>query len=403
MGVVPILAALKHWKGEAIADRIMRPVGGLEAEFSLLLNGVPVKPEQLFGDPRGFISTPLVHRTGRSFQLPNGAAVYFDTGVIEVATPVMELEQGCFGRLARSLDDGVTFVREQLDAWEARRGMRLQLQGFSTHYNVSVGGPGTSAPSQRVKDLAWLLVHILPAPVMLLATNKRSTAVGVRPRPRRIEITADYPPDPARLAATGAVIAGIVLAANRWRNLEVANLRRRGIALVEGFAPMRHTSRRGWLARFDCYPLNPFACDTDALVWNTPDGPVSLRTLAQEIFRVFDAPIRRIADRASYRLARRIIAGDERSWLDEDDRPPAYDDVGRLTPPAEALKRLGLSRYERVVLNTMEHVPLRLGQERFIPVGMRGWSRVVFRRERDGARTVLPLDTLVQHLDDWAA
>ena len=44
-----------------------------------------------------------------------------------------------------------------------------------------------------------------------------------------------------------------------------------------------------------------------------------------------------------------------------------------------------------------------LGSDRFTPVGMRGWSRVVFRRERDGARTVLPLDTLVRHLDHWAA
>src|SRR5918996_1216700 len=224
----------------------MRPVGGLEAEFALLVDGMPAKPEALFGDPRGFISEPLVHRTGRSFQLPNGGAVYFDTGVIEVATPVMELEQGCFGRLARSLHDAVLFVRHHLDGWEHRTGRRIQLQGFSTHYNVSVGGPGMSAPSRRVQDLSWLLIHILPAPVMLLATNRRSTGVGVRPRPRRIEITADYPPDPARLAATGAVIAGVVQAANRWRDLRVEALPGRGIPVLQGFAPTRHTSRKGW-------------------------------------------------------------------------------------------------------------------------------------------------------------
>ena len=129
----------------------MRPVGGLEAEFSLLVDGVRAKPEQLFGDPRGFIDLPLMHRTGRSFQLPNGAAVYFDTGVIEVATPVMELEQGCFGRLARSLDDAVTFVRHHLDRWEARAGRRIRLQGFSTHYNVSVARP-RGRPRHRVES-----------------------------------------------------------------------------------------------------------------------------------------------------------------------------------------------------------------------------------------------------------
>lgn len=404
MGGLPTVRALKHWKGELIADRIMRPVGGLEAEFSLLLDDKPARPEQLFGDPRGFITVPLIHRTGRSFQLPNGAAVYFDTGVIELATPVMELDRGCFGRLARSLDDAVTFVRRQLDQWEARDGRRVRLQGFSTHYNVSVGGgpARTSSPSPRVSELAWLLVHILPAPVMLLATNRRSTGVGIRPRPRRIEVTADFPPDSARMAATGSVIAGIVQTVSRWRDLSVQSLHRRGIPTVEGFAPTAHTSRKGWLARFDCYPTNPFECDTDAAIWRTPGGDISLRDLATRILERFDQPIQRIADPFSYRVARAIVSGSSRSWLDEDDRPASYDDVGRKTPQ-KALARLGLSRYEQVVLNTMRGKSLMLGNERFTPVGMRGWSRVVFRRDRDGARTVLPLDTLVKHLDDWAA
>jgi hypothetical protein len=403
VGAVPIVHRLKHWKGEPIADRIMRPVGGLEAEFAVVVDGVRAKPEVLFGDPRGFISEPLVHRTGRSFQLPNGAAVYFDTGVIEVATPVMELEHGCFGRLARSLEEAVLFVRHHLDAWEQRTGRRIQLQGFSTHYNVSVGGPGTSAPSRQVVDLAWLLIHILPAPVMLLATNRQSTGVGVRPRPRRVEVTADYPPDPIRLAATGSVVAGIVQAANKWRDLRLESLRRRGVPVLEGFVPTRHTSRKGWLARFDCYPLNPFLCDPDAPVWMTSNGQTSLRALARTVFAVFAGAIERIADPLSFRCAKRILEGNTRSWLDDDDRPVAYDDVGRLTRSPQPLRSLGLSRYEQVVLKTMRGEPLTLGRERFTPVGMRGWSRVVFRRERDGARTVLPLDTLVRHLDDWAA
>jgi hypothetical protein len=403
MGALPIVHALKHWKGEPIADRIMRPVGGLEAEFALLVDGVPAKPEVLFGDPRGFITEPLMHRTGRSFQLPNGGAVYFDTGVIEVATPVMELEQGCFGRLARSLHDAVLFVRHHLDGWEHRTGRRIQLQGFSTHYNVSVGGPGTIAPSRRVQDLAWLLIHILPAPVMLLATNRRSTGVGVRPRPRRIEITADYPPDPTRLAATGALIAGVVQATNRWRDLRVASLRRRGIPVLDGFSPVKHTSRKGWLARIECYPANPFECDVNQDMWSTDQGPLTLRGLAQKVLGVFDQPVRRIADPFSYECAKRILSGKSRSWLDDAERPASYDDVGRASRSPAPLKRLGLSRYEEVVLKTMRRKPLTLGRERFTPVGMRGWSRVVFTRDRDGARTVLPLDTLVHHLDDWAA
>src|SRR6266536_67477 len=114
---------------------------GLEAEFTLLLDNRPVGPERLFGDPRGFINRPLMHRIGTSYHLPNSAAVYFDTGVIEIATPAIEIERGAFARAARSLWEAIHFIRGQLDGWERETGRRIRLQGFSTHYNVSVDNP----------------------------------------------------------------------------------------------------------------------------------------------------------------------------------------------------------------------------------------------------------------------
>jgi hypothetical protein len=395
------LQSLKEWKGEQVDDRLMRPAAGVETEFSLFIDDQPVKPEHIFGDPCGFVTVPLMHRTGRSFHLPNGAAIYFDTGVIEIASPAMELERGCFGRLARSMEMSIAFVRQQLDYWEHQNGKQVRLQGFSTHYNVSVPDGPSSVPSRRINDLAWVLTHVLPAPVMLLGTNRRSTGVGVRPRPRRIEVTADFPPDPARLAATGTVIAGVVSAMSEWERLDVASLAARKIPVIDGFAPVRHTSRRGWLARADCYPANPFECVPDEQMWNTTRGRLSLRDIAWRAFSAFRAPIRRLADPFSYRVASKILSGAARSWLDDDDRPSAYDDVGRGVPMPDALTTLGLAQYERVVLNVIEARPLQLQQDWWTPVGVRGWSRVAFRRERDGARTVLPIDTLVTHLDHW--
>ena len=76
---------------------------GLEAELSLYIDDVPEKPEKIFGSPRAFIRGELMHRVGTSYQLPTGAAVYFDTGVIEIATPLIELERGCTARAGRSL------------------------------------------------------------------------------------------------------------------------------------------------------------------------------------------------------------------------------------------------------------------------------------------------------------
>ena len=370
------------------------PVGGLETEFTIFVDDRPVRPEDVFGDPRGFLDVPLMHRTGRSFHLPTGAAVYFDTGVIEIATPVMELERGCFLRLSRSIAEALQLVRGQLDRWEGKTGRRVRLQGFSAHYNVSV----PAGTGRRFDRLAWTLAHILPAPVMLLATNRLSTGVGVRPRPGRIEVTADYSPDPLRIAATGAVIAGIVESVRGWPICGPAALRDHRVPVVDGFSPMRHTSRRGWLARFDCYPVNPFACHVDGAVWKTAGRRMSLRTLAREVVDRFDGPIRALADPFSYRLARRILSGRAASWLDVDARPSDYDDAGRGGRAQAAVTRAGQSRYEQVVRHAVARHPVRLDDEWWTPVRVRGWSQVVLRRERDGLETTHSLDVLVDQI-----
>ena len=70
-------------------------VVGLEAEFNLFVNGRRRLPEKVFGDPSRLVRRRMIPRTGKSFQLPAGGAIYFDTGVIEVATPIVELDPGC--------------------------------------------------------------------------------------------------------------------------------------------------------------------------------------------------------------------------------------------------------------------------------------------------------------------
>src|SRR6185436_10319156 len=87
----------------SVPETLALAAAGLEAEFTLIVDGRPTRPEDEFGDPRGFIRGPLMHRVGTSYHLPNGTAVYFDTGVVEVATPAMELARGCMARAGRSL------------------------------------------------------------------------------------------------------------------------------------------------------------------------------------------------------------------------------------------------------------------------------------------------------------
>src|SRR3954469_7161061 len=142
--------AVKPRKG---TDRVERPVAlaavGLEAEFAIVLDGKPAKPEHVFGSPTNIVRTPMMHRTGRSYHLPTGGAVYFDTGVIEIATPVIEIAPGCAARAGRSLWESIRFLREELDAWEQREGKTVHLSGFSTHYNVSFELPREERGSTR--------------------------------------------------------------------------------------------------------------------------------------------------------------------------------------------------------------------------------------------------------------
>src|SRR5688500_11798142 len=304
-------------RSSAPAQRLQLAAIGMEAEFSLIVDGVAVKPEEVFGDPRAFIRGHLMHRVGTSYHLPTGAAVYFDTGVIELATPVIEIERGCAARAGRNLWESIRFVRHELDGWEKRTGRHARLVGFSAHYNISFELPRARQGRRRtVNKLAILLSHILPVPVMLLATNRRSTGVGVRPRGDRIEVTVDFTPSAELMIATATLITGIVRQVMTWRSFELTELAPHGIPVIAGYEPMPHTSRKGWLARFDCYPTNPFEADVDAQPWQTTGGEeLTLRAIASRITRAFWRSIRRLSDPFTFRLIASIMRGRSPSLL----------------------------------------------------------------------------------------
>lgn len=389
----------------AAGARLELAAMGMEAEFAVVVDGAPARPEDVFGDPRAFLRGELMHRVGTSYHLPTGGAIYFDTGVIEVATPVIEIDRGCAARTGRSLWEAILQMRESLDGWERRTGRNVQLVGFSTHYNISFElPPEQQGPSRTVEKLAMLLTHLLPFPVMLLAANRRSTGIGVRPRGDRIEITADFTPSASLMIATATLIVGIVREVMTWPSFELDALDDVGIPVVRDFRPMPHTSRKGWLARYTSYPRNPFQTDVDAAVWETRDGErLSLREIAGRTTKRFWRPIRRISDPFTFRLIGSVMRGRAPSLLDLDDRPHEYEDVGRLCTwdnlfPEEQLSR---SRYERVLIRAISGQRLWMRGRRYTPVGMRGWSQVVFRRDEDESRHVFGIDYLIGHLSEW--
>src|SRR6266436_6348924 len=340
----------RFFRERALAATPPRAVIGLEAEFNLLVNGRRRRPEKVFGDPSRLVRRRMIPRTGKSFQSPAGGAIYFDTGVIEVATPIVELEPGCCYRATRLLWEQIRYLRGELDHWAKRNSCQCRLQGFSAHYNFSFPNARKSKFRNATK-LAYLLAHILPVPVFLLATNRQSSAVGVRPRTSRIEVTADFMPDPALMLATCAFIAGVVETVLRWEDFGLRQLNRNRIPRVTPFRLRKHSSRRGWRVTPDSLRRNPFTADVNAPLWKLRDGRIlSLRAIAAETLRPFRWRIRQISDSSTLEHIAAVFAGNARSLLDFAERPEAYDDVGHgIDWSRRRMRRWPRSKYEKVI------------------------------------------------------
>jgi len=59
------------------------------------------------------------------------------------------------------------------------------------------------------------------------------------------------------------------------------------------------------------------------------------------------------------------------------------------------------SQYERVLIRAISGDKLHMDGEWYTPTGMRGWSRVIFRRKADKSRHIFSLDYLLDHLQEW--
>lgn len=326
------------WKDEIGNSRLPQrtwlemPVCGMESEFNVWLDEVEIIPEAYWKHPKNFIDTPLLAREKTSSHIPTGGAVYFDRGVIEVVTPVIELAPHCTARMVRNLWEQIGFVRDQLTSWGKRTGHTVRLKAYSSHYNVSFELTRRQQNRNRnIAKLALLLAYILPVPVMVVGANRRSTGVGVRPRGNRIEITVDFTPDPGLMVATAALIVGIVREVISWPSYDLSLLETLPIPVVAGVVPGKHTTRKGWLTKDFHYPQSPYTSDINAPLWTTQFGEKkSLRRMAADVAWYFRRSIRRFSDPFSFRLLFAILSGRAPSMLELVDRPTAYEDVGNL-------------------------------------------------------------------------
>jgi hypothetical protein len=334
------------------------PVIGMESEFNVLLDENEIDPRAFWGHPSAFIDRPLLPREKSSLQLPTGGAVYFDRGVIEVVTPVIELAPHSTARTVRNLWEQIGFVRGQLTQWEKANDHTVRLKAYSTHYNISYEIPKREQNARRnEKALALLLAYILPVPVMLVASNRRSTGVGVRPRGRRIEITVDFTPDPGMMIAAATLIVGIVREVMTWPSYELSVLNQLPIPIVDGVVPGKHTTRKGWLTKDFHYAQSPYTSDINAPIWKTQFGEMmSLRTMAARVAWYFRRSIRKYSDPFSMRLLFAILSGRAPSLLELADRPAAYEDVGHLCRWGSVIHELKNREIEIDLTRAMDEV-----------------------------------------------
>ena len=254
-----------------------------------------------------------------------------------------------------------------------------------------------------MRRLALLLTYLLPAPVMLLAANRLSTGVGVRPREERLEVTADFTPDPNLMVAATTLITAVIAAVLEWPEHGLGELRRRGFPVFANFKPRRHTSRKGFLARQDCFPANPFQADPNETRWRTRRWPRAdpARDRARPSRALSAAPCAGSPMPRRCATSSRCSAGTRARCSISPTAPRRYEDVGRVIDwnRRRAIHELPRSKYEKVIHRIITHRPIRVDGSLYHPERMRGWYEVVFRQAKTGRQRVFNLDDLVLHCE----
>jgi hypothetical protein len=125
--------------------------------------------------------------------------------------------------------------------------------------------------------------------------------------------------------------------------------------------------------------------------------------MAGRTTRRFWSSIRELGDPVSLQLIAAVMRGRAPSLLELPDRPASYEDVGRLCRWDDLfpLTLLPRSRFERVLGHAVSGRRVHMDGSWHRPIAVRGWTHIVFRRESDGARRVMSLDEMLEHLDAW--
>jgi hypothetical protein len=130
-----------------------------------------------------------------------------------------------------------------------------------------------------------------------------------------------------------------------WESYRLGLLEELPIPTVKDVVPGKHTTRKGWLTKDFHFPQSPFTSDLDRRVWPLRrGGTASLRHIARSVCWFFRHSIRRYCDPFSFRMLFAVLDGRAPSMLELQDRPRAYEDVGRQCRWGMVLQELKQAR-----------------------------------------------------------
>ena len=193
------------------------------------------------------------------------------------------------------------------------------------------------------------------------------------------------------MTATATLIVGIVRDVMTWPTYELRS------SSAEAFRssrvrPVPHSSRKGWVASADCYPRNPFMLRRGSRdMWTTRDGAARCRCARSRGARrdCSGTPSARWAIRSRSSSSPRSCADVRRRCSSCTTGPrPTRTSAGCARGTTCSRSRSCRARATSACIShAIARRRVRMEGSWHRPVGVRGWTHVVLRRERDGRAT----------------
>jgi hypothetical protein len=189
-----------------------------------------------------------------------------------------------------------------------------------------------------------------------------------------------------------------------WQGLTIDEfVRQRGEARDQHLNEMPNVASREPRTRKLLVPQNPAAQEVAPLTAGDQDPHAggAARRANPHLRRRGNTPGKIVPPRASHYVDRRTFPLlPARGRPGRDRRRGCERRESRYTIPFPD-RRLTRSAYEKVFLKLVSGGRLRVGNDLYRPVGMKGWYRATFRRESDGKERLLTIDQLLWKMDDW--